>query len=60
MRCMKLVHFVVHSFNDCVDEMFDGFYPPSSVHLDMSKVPLNDQFNECSIVDSDDMRKCLS
>ena len=60
MRCMKLVHFVVHSFKDYVQEMFDGFYTPSNIHLDLSGVPLNEHFNECSIVDSDEMWKCLS
>lgn len=60
MRCMKLVHFVVHSFKDFVEEMFGGFYPPSSIHLDLSKTPLNAQFNECSIVDSDDMWTYIS
>lgn len=60
MKCIKLVHFVVHSFKDCVKEMFDGFYSPSSIYIDLSKVPLNEQFNECSIVDSDDIWNCLS
>lgn len=58
MRC--IVHFVVHSFKDFARERLPEFFPGECIHLDLSKVPLNEQFNECSIVDSDEMWGCLS